>query len=77
MYCGEHHLDMILLPRILNRLKDVPGAAASHLQPRHILTVPALDEQRRPHRYTERQQERDGQRDRETDRDGQASRRRE
>lgn len=43
------HLYLVLLPRILDGLEDVPGAAAPHLQPGHILPVPALDQQSGPH----------------------------
>lgn len=43
-YQWYFHLDMILFSRIFYGLKDVPGAAASHLQSSNILTVPALDE---------------------------------
>lgn len=39
------HLDLVLLSCVFNRLENVPRAPASHLQPSHVLTVPALDQQ--------------------------------
>lgn len=46
---GDAHLDLVLLPGVLDGLEDVPRGAAPYLQPRHVAAVPALDQQRRLH----------------------------
>lgn len=51
------HLDLVLLPRIFDRLEDVPCAPASHLQPGNVLSVPALDQQSCSDRWDSEQKE--------------------
>ena len=38
------HLDLVLLPGILDGLEDAPGAAPPHLQAGHVASVPPLDQ---------------------------------
>lgn len=37
------YLQLILLSSVFNRLKDVPGVSAPHLQTGHVTPVPLLD----------------------------------
>lgn len=42
------HLDLVLLPSVLDGLEDAPGAAPPHLQAGHVASVPPLDQGRCP-----------------------------
>ena len=40
------HLDLVLLPGVLDGLEDAPGAVPPHLQAGHVASVPPLDQGR-------------------------------